>query len=80
MTIRTQVIWNLPTPEATIALLDTKALELTQEGKEIGVAERIPGPETEQATFIRTWVDEAAATEWIDFVKTFNPASASILD
>ena len=28
----------------------------------------------------RSWIDQSAAQEWIDFIKTFNPSSAVIVD
>jgi hypothetical protein len=80
MAIQTQVIWAIPTPQETKDLVAAKGDELTAEGKEIGEAVISWDPDLEQTTVLRTWIDQATAQEWIDFVQTYNPISAVILN
>jgi predicted regulator of amino acid metabolism with ACT domain len=80
MTIQTQVIWAIPTPQETQDLVAAKGNELTAEGKEIGEPVISSDPELEQTTVLRIWIDRATAQEWIDFVQTYNPISAVILN
>ena len=78
MTVTTQVVWTYPTPQETIDLITTKGNELTAEGKGIGTATNVQGPELNQVTITRTWIDESTALEWIAFVELYGPVSATI--
>lgn len=79
MSIETQVVWSVATtsPE-TIAIVNAKAQELINQGKEVG---NVIFTRTSQQTIVnRFWIDSATAQEWIDFVVPYNPISAVILN
>jgi hypothetical protein len=79
MTIQTQVIWQVPLDQAVVDQLLAKGDEMQLDGKEIGTFISNAQSSGGQATYTRTWVDEAAASEWITFVDQFNPVSATII-
>lgn len=79
MTIQTQVIWNEPMDQSIIDQINDKSLEFQDAGKEVAPGVVVDGPEADQKTATRFWVDTAAASEWIAFVEQFNPASAVIV-
>lgn len=80
MTVSTQVVWNIPTPQETINAVDARADELIADGKEIGTATIVQGPEPDQVTYTRTWIDEPTAVAWVAFVESYGPVSATVLN
>lgn len=77
MTIETQVTWSKPTDPAAMTLVQAKAKELADTGKEVGNV-IINDGET-QVVVNRFWIDEPTANEWIGFVNVYNPVSAVIV-
>jgi hypothetical protein len=71
------VIWNLPIDPDTITAITARAQQLYDQGKEIS-APIFVNTET-QETVNRFWIDTVTAEEWIAYVLTYNPVSATIL-
>ena len=80
MTITTRASWTSPVEISTIDALDAKVNLMVAAGQTDGIkvsTENSPVPG--EFTIDRTWVDTAAAQEWIDFLQPFNPVSAAII-
>lgn len=77
MTTETQVTWSKPTDPTAMTLVQARAQELINAGKEVGNAVINDG-ET-QIVVNRFWVDTETADEWITFVNVYNPVSAVIV-
>jgi hypothetical protein len=80
MTIQTQVMWAYTSSRDIFVLVEAKGNELTAAGKEIGEVMLTYDSVNQRTTAVRTWIDEAAAQEWIDFVQEYDPVSAVILN
>jgi hypothetical protein len=78
MSIETQVVWSIPMAQETIDLINARAQEFIDQGKEIGNA--VINSTSTQTTVNRFWIDADTAQEWIDFVVPYNPISAVILN
>ena len=66
--------------DATV-LIRAKTEEFHTAGKvDTVMAEIIEDPDNDQFTSTRTFVDRAAAQEWVDFMDQFGPISATITD
>lgn len=76
--IKTHVTWLADAARPT-AELATKIEEMTAQEKTIGDWTQINEAD-DRATVERSWVDINAATEWINFVTTFNPVSAVVVE
>jgi hypothetical protein len=76
--IKTHVTWldgeTLPSAEIT-----AKVNEMTAQGKTDGSWTKISEADG-QYTIERTWTDVDAANEWINFITTFNPVLAVIVE
>jgi hypothetical protein len=80
MTIQTQVMWAYTSSRDIFVLVEAKGNELTEAGKGIGEVVLTYDSVNQRTTAVRTWVDEVAAQEWIDFVQEYDPVSAVILN
>lgn len=76
MHIQTKVVWNLPIDPATASALETKARELQSQGKLIDSHSHAT---IDTYTMGRWWIDQPAASEWLDFVVPYGPVSAEII-
>ena len=65
--------------EITMAVR-AKTDEHMNNGKQIAPVERIEDPANDQFTSIRTFVDRAAADEWVAFCEPYGPLSVTILE
>lgn len=76
--IKTHVTWLADAARPTVELA-TKIKEMTAQEKTDGSWTQINEAD-DQNTVERSWVDINAATEWINFVTTFNPVSAVVVE
>lgn len=77
MTISTIVTWNpLPGPDNT-TIIENKAAEMQAQGKTDNVPV-VSDPPYPPKTTTRTWTTVADAEEWVAFIETFSPVSATI--
>lgn len=80
MTITTRAIWTSPVATSTIDALDAKVNSMVAAGQTDGIKVSTENsPVLGELTVDRTWVDTAAAQEWIDFLQPFNPVSVEII-
>ena len=77
MSIQTQVVWTEPENPETTAMITAKALEMGDLQASPPISEN--GPNANEKTYNRFWVDLTAAQEWINFINPLNPVSATIL-
>ena len=83
---QTQHVWTaskferISTPDDATVLIRAKNEEFLAANKQIGEAEIIEDSASDQFTSIRTFVDRAAAEEWVVFMDQFGPISATIID
>lgn len=75
--VQTQVIWTLPIDPAAGNLILQKSIEMGN--LETQAPEHYLGPNPNEETWNRFWVDEASANQWITFIIDFNPVSATII-
>jgi hypothetical protein len=78
--VQTKVIWeftNLALPNDQYKI-DQKRDELISAGKEASVV--VYENTVDQIVVIRSWIDLETAEEWVNFVSTFNPVSAVVLN
>lgn len=76
--IKTHVTWVADAARPT-AELATKVDEMTAQGKTDGSCTQINEAD-DRVTVERSWVDINAAAEWINFVTTYNPVLAVIVE
>jgi hypothetical protein len=84
MTTRTQGIWSISDPilgNELKATIDAEINILVSQGKTDGLVERVPGPESNQVTYIRNWTTLQDAEDWLIFVNALEvpPVSTAIL-
>ena len=77
MSIRTQTIWNQPEDPKTVAIISAKAIEMAR--SQVMPLTIEDGPEPNQKTYRRTWVDQAEAEAWVEFQTTLNPVFVGIV-
>ena len=80
MTVTTQVVWSMTSPQETIDLLHARVTEHGADGKEVGTATMVKDYDNKQVTFIRTWIDEPTALEWLAFIQSYGPISAAVVN
>ena len=81
MPVQTQVNWLYATPMESIESAAAKGAELAAEGKTIGEAVFSDNPDDRHTIVVRTWIDESAAQDWVDYIlANFNVASAVIIN
>jgi hypothetical protein len=81
MGVRTEVIWT-DEARATVQPVATAEVNiLVQQGKTDGNVEVIAGPNPDQVTVHRTWIDLQNAEDWLVFVNALEvpPVSTAIL-
>lgn len=74
---QTQVIWISPIDPAVGQQILEKSNEMI--ALQTQPATHYPGPNANEETWNRFWVDETSATTWINFIVQFNPVSAVIV-
>lgn len=77
MSVQTQVIWNLPLNTDTVAAVNERAQQLYAQGKE--TSDPVFVFTETQHIVDRFWIDTVTAEEWVAYVLTYNPVSATIL-
>ena len=79
--INTQVVLlNDAISKAQHDAMDSKLDQMTAEGKTDGKCNMIYNTPTRgQQTIIREWVDNAAAEEWLSFIRDYDLISAEII-
>jgi hypothetical protein len=78
MTITTQMIWTMPDPSdstlrqrvlSTLATAQVQIDAMVAAGQTDGIkVVTLDSPVIGEVTAVRTWIDTAAAQEWIDFI------------
>lgn len=80
MTTTTKGVWTVPIATITIDALYAKIDSMVAAGQTDGIKVSTENsPVLGELTVDRTWVDTAAAQEWIDFLQPFNPVSVEII-
>jgi hypothetical protein len=77
MTISTIVTWDPLLVETSVDEINAKATAMAAEGKTDNIATHNEPPHPPMIT-VRTWTTMADAEEWIAFVESYSPASATI--
>jgi hypothetical protein len=80
MTVKTHTVWNMPIPETTLDAIRPVLFTMIQQGKTDGThVTTYDSPIVGQDTIERTWVDIAAAEEWISCVTPYGIVSIEII-
>lgn len=80
MTVTTKAVWVTPIAPSTIEASQVQVDTMIQEGKTDGIPViTYDSPIAGQETVDRTWVDLAAAQQWLDFLAPYGPVSTEIV-
>ena len=80
MTITTRAIWTMPIAQQIIDDSKVKVEQMQADGQTDGVPViTYDSPAAGEETVDRTWIDTAAAEEWMNFLVPYGPISIEII-
>lgn len=81
MTVTTHTVWTMPILQSTLDALSADVDTMIQQGKTDGIPViTYDSPIAGQETVVRTWVDIAAAEEWILCMTPYGFVSAEVIN
>jgi hypothetical protein len=78
MTISTIVTWSALLGDEILTTVEAKAAEMAAQGKTDNIPVSNPEQDWPPIVTTRTWTTVADAEEWVAFVETYGPQSATI--
>ncbi len=80
MAITTRAIWTMPIAQQTLDDSSVKVQAMQAAGQTDGIPViSYDSPTAGEETVDRTWIDIAAAEEWMTFLVPYNPISLEII-